>query len=79
MICVIPRGNRVSGSIEAGIVEDLALAIEKYGDDREALRDPSVQLRYLALTYLPLPERVAMTEIEVLLVDVIERRQAAIG
>jgi len=59
-------------TIECGIVEDLARAMELCGDDREALRDFSVQLRNFALRYEPRPERVAMTEAELRLLHVLE-------
>lgn len=59
-------------TIEGGMVEDLARAIEKCGDDREALRDLSVQVRNLALFYQPRPERVAPTEFEAHLLHILE-------
>ena len=59
-------------TIEGGMIEDLARAIEKCGDDREALRDLSVQVRNLALFYQPRPDRVAPTMLEAQLLHVLE-------
>ena len=50
-------------TIEAGMVEELARAIEKC-EDREEVRDLSVQLRDFALRYRPNAARVALTEDE---------------
>ena len=52
-------------TISAGIVEDLARAIEKCKDPEE-LRDLSVQLRKWVLAYDPDASRVALTENEAL-------------
>lgn len=62
-------------TLEGGIVEDLARAIEKCGEDREALRDLSVELRAFALRYEPRPERVAVTEQEAVVLWAIDAMQ----
>jgi hypothetical protein len=58
-------------TIEAGTVEDLARAIEKCGD-REELRDLSVQVRNLALSYRPDAGRVAMNPLEARVLKLME-------
>jgi len=65
-------------TIQAGIVEDLARAIGKCNDSEE-LRDLSVRVREMAIRYEPDAGRVAMTELELRVLNLLDVRAGTQG